>query len=158
MTVSTSTEARFFISSTTITASTDTITEYAALVWVEVGEVEDLGQFGDTSNEVTFTSLKDGRVRKFKGSKNAGTMALVCGDDPADLGQKKMDVAEVDSRFEYGFKVVINNQVTSNGLDGVDYFRGLVMSNPKTVGASDNIVRINYSIAINSAILSVDPT
>lgn len=158
MSIASSAEARFYISNAVVDSTVDTATEYAALTWVEVLEVEDLGSFGDTSSEVTFTSLKDGRVRKFKGSRNAGNMALVCGHDPVDTGQIAMVAAEADNRFEYAFKVTLNNEVTSGGTEEINYFRGRVMSKDKTVGSVDNILRRNFSIAINSAITEVAPT
>lgn len=54
---------RFFIGSKT---GADTETKYKADTYVEVGEIEDLGEFGDTFSSVNFTSLKNGRVRKPK--------------------------------------------------------------------------------------------
>lgn len=155
MSVYSTLDTQLFISSTTITSTTTTKTQYAALTWVEVLEVEDMGQYGDTASAITFVSLKDGRVRKFKGTRDGGDMAVVVGADQLDTGQIAMDAAQADDKFEYGFKVVIPNRVTSGGTDEVDYFRGRVMSNKKTVGASNQIIKKNYSIAVNSVITTV---
>ena len=37
------------------------IDAFEALVWTEVGEVEDLGEFGDEASEITFTALANDR-------------------------------------------------------------------------------------------------
>ncbi|EPM82047.1 hypothetical protein A260_28286, partial [Pseudomonas syringae pv. actinidiae ICMP 19068] len=66
----------------------DTEADYKQDVYVDVGEIEDLGEFGDTFSSVTFTSLKDGRVRKYKGTADAGDMTLTVGLDNGDAGQK----------------------------------------------------------------------
>ena len=65
----------------------DTEALYKADDYVDVGEIEDLGEFGDTFSSVTFTSLRDGRVRKYKGTADAGDLTLTVGLDNGDLGQ-----------------------------------------------------------------------
>jgi hypothetical protein len=49
--------------------------------------VESVGEYGDQSNAVNFEALGDGRVRHSKGARDAGTLAIVCGHDPTDVGQ-----------------------------------------------------------------------
>lgn len=130
---------------------------YQADSYVEVGEVENLGDFGDESAEVSFTSLSDGRVRKLKGPRDAGTMTIVVGDDMTDEGQAAMEAAEA-SPLDYNFKVVLNNAITVGGNGSEHYFIGKVMSKRRSVGSATDVTRRNFSVGINSPIVEQDPT
>ena len=75
-----------------------------------MGEIEDLGEFGDTFNPVNFTALSDGRVRKYKGTADAGNMTLTVGLDNGDAGQKAVGVAHKDrTKGNYNIKVTLND-------------------------------------------------
>lgn len=136
-------------------ASVDTASEYAALTpYVQVGEVEDLGEFGDESNSVEFTSINDSRVRKFKGARDAGTMEVVVGRDPLNAGQLALKAAQ-KTKFEYAFKLEAADALSDDYTNSIYYFRGLVMSSRENYGGADNVVRTSYNIAINSEPLEV---
>ena len=152
MTVNTAAGSKFYIGSTTVA---DTIPEYEADSWEEVGEVEDLGEFGDEAGQATFTSLADRRVRKFKTSFDAGTIPVTCGSDPADDGQQTM-VQAFASDLDFNFKVELNDKITISGTPTILYFRGKVMSKRRNVGQVDNVVRQSFTVGINSEILE-DP-
>lgn len=151
MTVTTASGTRFYIGTT---AAADTLTEYEADTYVEVGEVESLGEFGDESASVSFTSLGDARVRKSKAARDAGTIALTCGRDPHDDGQNALKAAE-RTKFEYNIKVVAADNLDANDPPTIYYFRGLVMSARENYGANDNIVRTTFNIGINTEILEI---
>lgn len=154
MTINAAAGSKLYIGSTSLaTVQAD----FEAESWVEVGEVEDLGEFGDESETIEFAALSDGRKRKKKGVRDAGTMQVVCGDDPLDEGQIAMTAAEA-SPLDFNFKVVANDAVTLGGEDGISYFRGQVMSKKKNVGTVNNIVRRTFNVGINTAIIEVDPT
>lgn len=157
--ITTATGARYFIAGTTsipFTSDQAALDAFEAITdWVEIGEVEDGGELGDQSNDVTFQSLSDGRVRHLKGARDAGTIALVCGADPADAGQQALRAAE-KTKFNYPFRVIYEDAPDENHTDSVDYFLGMVMSFRKAVGTGDNILRRNASIGINSPIIGVD--
>ena len=88
----------------------DTEALYKADTYVDIGEVEDLGEFGDTFSSVTFTSLRDGRVRKYKGTADAGDLTLAVGLDNGDLGQAKLKIAHRDrSKGDYNIKITLND-------------------------------------------------
>ncbi|QIG67852.1 tail tube protein [Rhizobium phage RHph_Y52] len=138
-------------------ASTDSaiITAAEALTWTEVGETEDLGEFGDEASEITFTALSNRRVRKFKGTYNAGTITCTVGSDPADAGQQAM-IAAFASDLDYPFKVTLNDKITLAGTPTTLYFTGKVMSKRRNIGNVENVVRQNFPIGINSKIVE-DP-
>src|SRR5690606_15599883 len=68
----------------------DAITLLEGLTYVEVGEVESVGDYGDEASDVSFTGLSDGRVRHLKGAFDAGVMSIVVGLDAGDAGQVAM--------------------------------------------------------------------
>lgn len=137
-----------------------TAAEYAADTYIQVGEIEDLGEFGDTFSSVTFTSLSDGRVRKYKGTADAGDMTLTVGLDNGDAGQKAVKTAHKDrSKGNYNIKVTLNDgdpTAQPAVLPTTFYFNGKIMNNTVAPGAADNVVRRNITIGINSDILEIE--
>jgi hypothetical protein len=159
MTINTATGARYFIGGSTVipyTTDTAAIDAFEALTWVEIGEVEDGGEYGDESADVTFQSLGDGRVRHLKGARDAGVLALVFGDDPMDAGQIAIKAAE-QSKLDFNFKVEYEDAPQAGWSGSTDYFRAKVQSVRKNVGAGDNVVRRTANIGISTEILTVEP-
>jgi len=154
MTVNTAAQSRVYIGTT---ANAQTLVNFQADTYTEVGEVEDLGEFGDEAEEITFTALADRRVRKFKGSFDAGTVTVQCGSDPANPGQLAL-IAALASDLDYNFKIELNDAVTLSGTPTTLFFRGKVMSKRRNVGNVSNIVRQNFNVGINSAILEQTAT
>lgn len=133
------------------------IAAFAADSYTKIGEAEDIGEYGDEAEQLEFTALEDGRKRKLKGPKDAGTIAVVTGADPLDPGQIAMVAAE-GSNLDFNFKVELNDAVSLSGTPSVDYFKGKVMSKRKGVGNVSNIVRRTFNVGINSAVFEVAPT
>ena len=133
--------------------------EYKADTYVDVGEIEDLGEFGDTFSNVNFTSLSDGRVRKYKGTADAGDMTLIVGLDNGDAGQRAVATAHKDrSKGNYNVKLTLNDGdpgATPPVLPTTFYFGVKVMNNTVAAGAADNVVRRNITLGINTDILEV---
>ena len=154
MTVNTAATTTFSIGTTT---QATTQGEYEADSWTEVGEVEDHGEFGDEAEEITFTALSDRRVRKFKGSFNAGSLTCMCGSDGTDSGQAAM-IAAFATDDDYNFRVILNDPVTSGGTPTTLYFKGKVMSKQRNVGNVSNVVRQTFNVGINSEILVIAAT
>lgn len=154
MTISAASGSKLYVGTT---AAAESLTQFFEDTYIEVGEVEDLGEFGDESEAVTFASLSDSRVRKLKGTRDAGTIAVVCGADDSDVGQDAMVAAEA-SPLDFNFKVVLNDQLTISGSPSEHYFRGKVMSKRLNVGSANNVVRRNFNVGINSEIHVVPAT
>jgi len=154
MTINTASGAKLFIATTAgIPAN---LAAYQALTFTEVAEVEDMGEFGDESEAVSWTALSDARTRKLKGPRDAGTQVVVVGDDMTDDGQVALEAAEA-SPLNWPFKVQLNDALTIGGEDSLHFFSALVMSKRRNVGNASNVVRRNFALAINTEILSVDP-
>lgn len=133
--------------------------EYEADQYVDVGEIEDLGEFGDTFNSVTFTSLGDGRTRKYKGTADAGDMTLTVGLDNGDEGQQAVKVAHADrTKGNYNIRVTLNDGDPAAQpvvLPTTFYFAVKVMNNAVAPGNADNVVRRNITLGINTDILEI---
>lgn len=139
-------------------SASDTLAEMQALTgWIPVGLAETLGEFGDEATSVKFSSLSDARVRKAKGVRDAGTMALTVGRDTSDPGQDALVAAE-GTNNKYPFKVTYPDRLTPNGTDSIEYFRALVLSKRTNIGGADNIIRRSFSLDIDSEIFAVDAT
>ena len=136
-------------------AANDSPSGYAALTpWVEIGEVESIGEFGDASAVITFTSLNAARVRKRKGARDAGDLTIVCANLPRDAGQIAMIAAE-GTKFRYAFKIVAEDSPDANDTDSTFYFGALVTSKRLNVGASNAVNKRTFMLAIDTAVLEV---
>lgn len=156
MTVKTTAGSRVFIGSSTAVGSGSPPFAYEDDSYTEIGEIENLGEFGDESNAVTFLSLAAARVRKLKGARDAGTLALVCGRDPLDAGQQALDAAE-QTDFAYNFKVIPSDAPSADYADGVIYFSAIVMSRRNQFGGGDDVTKKAYSLAVDSALEETAP-
>lgn len=154
MTITTTAGAKLYIGGVRAEA-TDTLIEYEALIWVEVGEIENLGSLGDTSNPVNFTAIRDARVRKLKGTRDAGTQSLVIGRDPLNAGQQALIAAEL-TKFEYAFKVELDDARSVNHSTSKRYFGALVMGAREEYGTVDNVIKIMTDLAVNTAVVKDD--
>lgn len=154
MAINTTAESKAFICSTPWVPTLDTAAEYAALTWIEIGEVEDLGEFGDESSDVTFSAVSDGRVRHLKGVRDAGTLALVCGRDPLDLGQIALKAAE-KTKFSYPIKIQAADAPSEDYTDSVFYFGAKIMSARDNFGSVDNVTRTTFNLGIDTPLTEV---
>jgi hypothetical protein len=168
MTVNKTAGARFYIGPVVNTDTIDAMTDEDAIVffeaiaeeeWTEVEEIESFGELGDNSEVVTFAAVDERRVRKFKTTRDAGTMALVCGRDPLDAGQVALVAAE-KTDYNYAFKLVYNDARDENHSPSTDYFGGMVMSRPTSLGGVGDITKRTFNIGLNTAVYEdlTDPT
>lgn len=136
-------------------ATSDDTTTYPALTgWVEIAEVESIGEFGDAASAITFTSLSKARVRKRKGARDAGDVAIVCANVPGDPGQEAAIAAE-GTKFRYAFKVVAADAESEDHSDSEFYFGALVMSKRVNVGAANAVNKRTLNLAIDTDIHEV---
>lgn len=152
MAISSTTGAKIFIGPVNDTA--DDEAAYSGLVYTEVKEVESIGEFGDQASTVTFTSLGDARVRKRKGVRDAGDLAVSVANDPRDPGQLALVAAEA-TEFSYAVKVVLADAPDANDTDSTFYFRALVASARLNVGEANAIIRRAFAFLIDSKIIEV---
>lgn len=155
MAITTASGTRVYIGAAVTDLSADTLVEFQAMTnWQEVGLVESVGEFGDQAADVTFAALGDARIRHAKGARDAGTMAVVVGHDPLDVGQGAVEDAEQTDN-NYAFRVVLPDGPA--GYSNTEYFfRGLVASRRKNIGTNDNIIRNTYNVLVNSELFTLE--
>lgn len=168
MTVSTTGGARFYIGPVADPDAIQAMDDDAALAyfeaitdedWVEVEEIESFGDLGDSSEVANFASVADRRMRKMKTTRDAGTMAIVCGRDPLDDGQIALTAAE-KTDYNYAFKLVYNDARAEGYSPSTDYFAGMVLSRPTNLGGVSDVTKRTFNIAVNTAVIedASDPT
>lgn len=114
---------------------------YALLSFSDVGEVENLGEFGKSFNLVSFLPLAQRGASKVKGSFNNGSFEPQLAMDIADAGQVIM-LAALESDNNYAFEVALTG-------GEVFYFAGLVMKFAPVINTVDDIVRRAAMIEIS---------
>ncbi len=120
----------------------------AVAAWVEVNDVTGFdGDIGDESELISYEVYgADNRVRKLKGTRNAGNVSIKVARLPGDLGQDAMRAAEADNASTYAFKCEL-----ANG-DKV-MFPALVMSSKRTIG--DSVVMLAYPLELTDDVTEV---
>lgn len=135
-------------------------TEFESDTYTEVGEISEIGAFGDTRNVVTFATLADGRMQKARGVADAGNAVITYAHATGDQGQDALKAAyDVTSQAadEFNFKVELNDQITpSTGNPTTIYFRAKVTGRQVQSITSDGVVTVQATLAINSAVLEVE--
>ncbi|HQS46925.1 MAG: hypothetical protein B7Y12_03825 [Rhizobiales bacterium 24-66-13] len=133
------------------TAAAANIAAYEADTYVEIKEVQDLGEFGDEAAEIEVTAVGDARKRRLKGTRDAGLLNLVCYRDPLDAGQQALIAAE-KTADAYNLKIVADD-APIGGTPTTFYMKVLAMSAKLSFSGPDDVTSITFALAINSDIL-----
>ena len=146
--------SKLYIGGAMAFAGTDlTSSDFSGETWVEVKGHTSLGASGDTSELITSNRVNESRTRKLKGTRNAGSMEVVCDFDPADAGQLALVAAEASAE-SYAFRLVFNDAPVG-GTPSERMFVGLVMGVTEELGEANNVVKRNATIEIDSNIVRV---
>ena len=121
--------------------------------WTEIKGTTNLGGAGDTSELITSNQVGSGRTRKAKGTRNAGSMQLVCDIDIADAGQLALIAAE-KTRDSYAFKLEFND-APSGGTPSTRYFTAFIMSASEQYDEANSVMKLNATLEIDSNIVRV---
>ena len=126
-----------------------TETQFAALTYVLVKKVGNVGERGITTNIVTYDTWDTAVALKGKGISNAGDPEVEMARDLADPGQTAMRAAgQPDVQDAYAFKV-------ERPSGEIEYLRGLV-TGPRTPGGrNEDFVLHVYSLALNQVPVEV---
>lgn len=128
-------------------------TGYAALSWVNCGELVDLPEFGPNIQVVESNPLATGRVAKYPGFVNNGSISMGFELDFADAGQSILEagLAIPPAPFEeHSFRVTYPDGTT-------EYFFGGIFSYTRNVGSANSMVGATVQVEINSKIIRVAP-
>ena len=120
----------------------------AVTAWVQVNDLGGVdGDIGDESELLSYEVWgDDNRVRKIKGTRNAGNVSVKVARVPGDPGQDAMRAAEVDNANTYAFKCELANGDTV-------LFPALVMSAKRTIG--DTVVMLTYPLELTDDVTEV---
>jgi hypothetical protein len=146
--------ARLYVSPTPladIEASADALADFTALtIAVEVGLIENIGEFGKQFDLVTFQAVADGRTYKLKGGYNEGNLQLTVGSDLTDAGQLLLyQYGNAQDQNTYPFRIALVG--TDPSWDSI-YFGGKVFSYRQQLGSVNNVIRAQVNIEINTPI------
>lgn len=130
------------------------VADFSGETWVEIGEVESLGQLGDAAEEITFSSITQQRTKRIKGTRTAPAMELVCGADYSDAGQQALIAAE-KTQHDYAFKVEFND-APAGGTPSERLFFAMVASSNETYDTANAVMKLNASLWVNSNTVRVD--
>lgn len=142
---------KFYISTT---PANDDLDDHATLgfpgkVYTEVKRVGSIGEFGISTNIVSYDTLGNDVTLKAKGMTNAGDPPIECAEVIDDPGQIAMRAAgAVTNKNNYAFKIL--------RADGqVEYLRGLV-AGPVQPGGRNEDFRLNvFTLGLNQVPLVV---
>lgn len=161
MAIAATTGAKIYISGSgstpTANSSAADESDYSALTYVEIGDVESVSEFGDQASVITSQTLGDARIRKRKGARDAGDATITVLNNPLDNGQLAMIAAE-QTEFTYAFKVVLADGADANDTDSIFYFRALVGSARLSGLQPNEIIKRAFVAFIDSAIVEVPST
>ena len=121
---------------------------FEALVFVDVGEVTDIPEYGASASVVEHMPLKDGIVKKFKGFINYGSVSVPLARDVADAGQLILSAGTTGAgkNVEHSFSVEFPD-------GSFQYFTGKIFSYTTNPGAANSMVGSTVLIEINTEIV-----
>ena len=116
---------------------------YAALTFVDVGEVVDVGEIGQNYADVTSYNLSGREVTHFKGSTDWSETPITVDNDQTDAGQIILRVHHNGASVDAPVSIKVLHQ---NG--DIEYFQALVYTFTSSSLAQDTIYRANVSMRI----------
>jgi len=142
----------------------DSLADFKGITYTPIGEVSEIGEFGDERTIVPFIALSDGRTRKARGSADAGDLQFTFAYDPTDTGQDALATAFAvasQSLDQYPFRVRLNDATNIGSPLNVGtsyYFGGKITTLRNQSISNDGIVTKTCTIAINTAVFMSEPT
>lgn len=122
---------------------------YAALTWIPVGEVVNIGEFSRVYNPIEVNNLSQRRTRTLKGSYKEGSPTYEVNYAPGDPGQVAMLTA-LNMDGDVSFRIAAQDGTTF-------YSQGVVMSAPITIGGVDDVTGQSFDTVLNKGIVTVYP-
>lgn len=144
MTVHTSATTAISIDDAAATPATDDAEGIGALTFKLIGNIEDGGEYGATSEVVEFIPIDTAIVEKVSGSINNGEMTFTIAVDEADAGQAEAKAAV------YSRRTVYLEVDMPDGIGGrvVEYVRGVISQFSRKIGTANDIAMFNCTVNI----------
>lgn len=117
--------------------------------WIQVTELSNAGQVGGTTTVTNHIDVSTGKVVKRGGSVNYGQMALTMARHKgADMIALREAFADRQPR---AFRIVYPTAVGEQ-----EFFTGVVVSLPTSIGTADQILDMSITIEIDDEVLTVE--
>mgnify|MGYP000317630175 FL=1 len=112
------------------------------IVFDDIGEVSDIGDFGTSSDVLTYYEVGSSEPKKILGNKSFGSLTIRMAAIRSDTGQAIIQQARKD-QTELSFKVTVPEP-------DIYYFTGLVTDYQVSVGGPDQIVSASITVSLSS--------
>lgn len=126
--------------------------DFASQSWTQIKGLTNIGQLGDTYQEISVDQVGSGRTMKAKGTANAGNQELQMSFLPADAGQLAL-IAAGKARENYAFKIEFDD-APSGGTPTTRMYIALVMGTPEILGGANDVKSMTATLAVNSNIVN----
>ncbi|HEX8048440.1 hypothetical protein [Rhizobium sp.] len=134
-----------------------TASAYAALTWVQVGKVGNIGDFGSDSTINNYNTLDEPVQQKQKGVSNAGDPELEVASIADDAGQIILRTFGDPPNINNIAIKVERNDAPQGKTNTVFYSRGVVSGPLYPGGGSDDFDLEKFKIGLNQLPIRVDP-
>ncbi|ALN73586.1 hypothetical protein [Aureimonas sp. AU20] len=152
------------VTSTTLTkvyihgeSSADTKAEFEALTWTEIGDVTDMGEFGDEREEITKETFGRGRRIKRSGVSDAGALELEVLRNVFDPGQTIARNALKGGKTQ-AIKVVFDDVPPGGGTPTVVYCLGVILSGKYVVSGPNEMLMQRFKASLTGEPIEVPAT
>lgn len=125
---------------------------YGAVSVTKIGELTTIPEFGPTISVVESKSLESGKVDKYAGFVDYGSVSLEADFDDDDAGQAIATDAVDKTNAAFGAEHTFKLTYASGA---VRYFTGKFFSATENPGSADSMVTTTMSVEINTPILKV---
>lgn len=139
------------------TKATTSVGDYDTDTWTEIKFCENIGSVGDEAEIISFATIEDGRMRKLKGTKDAGNLELTVAFDALDAGQNAVRAA-MASDAAYNFQIIHNDKPNATGTPTERFFKAIVASERTEYGGANDVTKQVFTLAITSEVLIVAAT
>lgn len=132
---------------------------FDALAWVQVGKVGKIGDFGATSNDVTYNTLDESVTTHQKGVADAGAPDIEVASIYDDAGQIILrSFGDPLNLNNVAIKIERNDKPSGLTTNTIIYSRGVVSGPMFPGGGSDDFDLERFTVRLNQIPLRVNPT
>ena len=124
---------------------------FPSLTYTDVSKVGSIGEFGVSTNMVSYDTLDRDVTLKAKGMTDGGSPTIECAETAADAGQIAMIAAGLPTnKSNYAFRIT--------RADGqIEYLRGLVGGPVRPGGRNEGFRVLQFTLALQQAPVVIPP-
>ncbi|WP_037076076.1 MULTISPECIES: hypothetical protein [Neorhizobium] len=131
---------------------------FAALTWVQVGKVGNVGDFGANSTMNSYNTLDEAVTQKQKGTANAGDPVIEVASVFDDAGQVILRTfGDPLNQNNMAIKIERNDKPDADHTNTIIYSRGVVSGPLYPGGGSDDFELERFTLGLNQLPIVVGP-